>query len=168
MKLLKIAFILFTILFFAFFGFLLSLKSDIKLATELNTEIPVPVAFKQLVLTTTHQPYLTPEALDSVRVSFTYFRDRQPLKVVYRPVVDFKRNRLIFQPVEPPTKIQPFKSIRHFIYLQKLVDGSTNIHWELRYRVAGLTPRLLNYFIWQPRLQQFLNRRSAELKSYFH
>ncbi len=168
MKLLKTIFILFSLLFFVFLGFLFSLESETNLSEELNTEIPVPAAFKQLILTTTHKPYLLPQTLDSVQVSFVYFKDKKKLSVLYRPAADFDHYRLQFLPVDSATDIQPFKRITHTISLHKLVDGSTSIHWQVHYRIPGLTPRLLNYFVWKPQIQKFLNNKMNELKAFFH
>lgn len=168
MKPLKYAFVFFTLAIVGFYGYLLSLNADSNLSAELNTEIPVPVAFKQLILTTTHQPYVTPQALDSVRLDLVYFKDTQPLKVTYRPVAHFERYELELLPVDSSVSIQPFKRVTHVIMLQKLVDGSTNIRWELHYRMPGLFPRFLNRLFWKPRLQAFLSRKISELKAFYH
>ncbi len=167
MKQLKILFALFTVIFLASLGYLVSLPAETTLSAELNTDIPQPVAFKQLVLTATHQPYLSPAAFDSVRITFNYFNNKETLPVTYRPIVDFNRYRLIFKPVSIPNPVQPFKTIQHTIHLQKLADGSTSIHWTMQYHISGLIPRLLNRYYWAPQLKHFLKRHIAELKPYF-
>lgn len=167
MKQLKILFTLFSVLFLASLGYLISLPAETTLSAELNTDIPRPVAFKQLVLTATHQSYLASAAFDSVRITFHYFKNHQTLPVTYRPVIDFNHYRLIFKPVSILNPVQPFKTIKHTIHLQKLADGSTSIHWGMHYRISGLLPRLLNRYFWQAQLRHFLKRHIAELKTYF-
>ncbi len=168
MKLIKFLFVFFTLVILGLYGYLFSLDGNITLSAELNTEIPEPVAFKQLILTTTHRPYSGAQALDSIRIRLVYFKKDKPLAVTYRPVADFNRFRLKLLPVDSSRGIQPFKSITHTVYLQKLVDGTTNIRWELRYQIKGIYPRLLNHLFWEPQLRSFLADKINELKAFYH
>lgn len=165
MKYLKILFLFATLLLAVFLILIFTSESETQINLESTTEIPQPVVFKQTVMHLLNQPYLT-ELPDTAVISVTYSIQRHPFKVNYRLQIDASQYRIEFLPPSKKNALQPFKAIRQSIRLKKLVDGTTGIQWQMRYRITGLTPRLLNRFFWKPELKNDLQKEMQQLRRF--
>ena len=163
MKFLRTLFLFNTLIVLTFFVLLFTSASKTSLTAEVTTEIPVQAAFKLLVknLSGRAESSLNPEP---VSITFTYFKNEHPVTLTYRLHLDEKNNQVFLQPQEEQNTLFALKEITHQISLKELVDGTTNIQWQIHYSVRGWSARLLNRFFWQPKLNAFLHDRINELR----
>ncbi|WP_456406067.1 hypothetical protein [Caldithrix abyssi] len=161
MKFLRILFLINTLVVLVFFTLLLTSESESALSSDFTTDIPRPAAFKLLV------KQLTASGESPLTIEFTYGTNDHALKLSYQMQRDEVNYRLTLLPDVDSPSLFAWKEMRHQITLKELVDGSTDIQWQLNYRVSGWTARLLNRFFWKPALQKFLNEKINALKQSF-
>ena len=164
MKTSKILFTLSTLILALFFILAFFSPKKIVLNREITTEIPIPVAFRQFMYSQTGKFPENVKNQDTLKIDLVYFKKPKPYRLKQEMDIDYLNFSAKILPVSQ-SNLSPFSGIRHTIRLKKLADGSTSITWELHYSIAGLTPRLLNRFIWKHRMQQFLDRKMKQIEN---
>ncbi|WP_456440337.1 hypothetical protein [Caldithrix abyssi] len=158
MKFLRILFLINTLVVLVFFSLLLTSESESTLSADFTTDVPRPAAFKLLV------KQLTAPGEAHHTIEFTYDINGRALTIPYQMQRDDANYRLTLLPAVDSPDLFAWKDVRHQITLKELVDRSTDIQWQLNYRVSGWTARLLNRFFWKPALQKFLDKKINALK----
>ncbi len=162
MKILKILFLLCSLFVFTFWGMLVSTSSQSTLSAELTTETPLPVAFKQFLLLQSPGTIIVPQAVDTISLNFQYF-DTPQSSVKLQMIVDSRNYQVRIVPQEKDA-LTVLSRVEHQIRFKTLADGSTNIVWQMRYHLPGLSSRFLNLFFWKPQFNDFLNKKIVELR----
>ncbi len=166
MKFLKIVFLLISVFIIGFLILIFTSESETTITREFATDTPLPVALRQIALSQTNQILSADKKQDTIEVTLNYFPHSSAVKVKHLMIIDYVNYQITLQPIKKDNSIKLFKSISHSIVLNKLADGSTNIRWQMHYNITGLTPRVLNRFIWKPELERFLDQEIIRIKKH--